>query len=51
MIGQMVVYRGPHAGTAARVAVVVLGLGTFGCLISMAVLAVRRGRAGRPGSP
>jgi hypothetical protein len=47
LVGQAVVYRGPHPSTAARVAVIVLGLALFGCMFTFAGMVLRRERAAR----
>lgn len=46
-VGQAIVYRGPHPSTAARVAVVVLGLAVFGGIFTFAGMVLRRERAAR----
>lgn len=45
LAGQAVVYHGPHPSTAARIAVVVLGVGAFGFMFAIAGSIIRRARA------
>lgn len=51
VIGQAIVYRGPNPSTAARVAVITLGVAAFGCFFTMAGMVARRARAQRRSSP
>jgi hypothetical protein len=47
VVGQAIVYRGQHPGTAARVVTVLLGFAVLGFFVTFAWMVLRRERAAR----